>query len=180
MACFICGNENASLCQYCSLNIACGAHYHLHRNHQLCYPVRIEQKPFIGRCLVATKDIEPGSLILEDWSASSGPKVRTNFYVKSKWRKITFNTKYSQNWYFCYFSSIWSSFQNEDCCIRCYTLKPDAFVQKCPKCQFNVCKNCISKDHGCTYLQNCQEKVWAHDYFLSNAFLFEVVYLFDG
>ena len=75
MACFICGNENASLCQYCSLSIACSAHYHLHRNHEMCYPISIANKPSIGRCLVTTRAIQPGEIILQDYSAASGPKV---------------------------------------------------------------------------------------------------------
>ena len=38
------------------------------------YPVNVEEKPGVGRCLVASRDIEPGELLLVDHSATIGPK----------------------------------------------------------------------------------------------------------
>ena len=41
-------------------------------------PFEVSTFPGIGRCLLATRDINPGELILEDFSCAAGPKEEAN------------------------------------------------------------------------------------------------------
>ena len=55
--CFLCGNENSFLCPHCQMVWVCAAHHDLHRAQDKCWPWTIVQKPGVGRCLVASRDI---------------------------------------------------------------------------------------------------------------------------
>jgi hypothetical protein len=64
------------MCQNCSITPVCDAHGHLHRDNELriCYPVEIVVRNGVGRCMVATRDIQPGELVMRDVSAALGPR----------------------------------------------------------------------------------------------------------
>ena len=60
-SCFLCSRTDCdSKCEHCGLVYFCGDdHKRLHRPEQLCFPFRIEVKEGVGRCMVATRDIQP-------------------------------------------------------------------------------------------------------------------------
>lgn len=78
--CFVCSNSNSFVCEHCHKVQLCRAHYAIHYNYDTrkCWPFRIDYKPGVGRCLVASRDIDAGELILTDASAASGLRGAAN------------------------------------------------------------------------------------------------------
>ena len=77
-ACFLCGVQDANTCIHCKMVSSCERHIAVHRIEDFCYPFTISSEEGRGRFLVATRDIQPGELILCD-----KPIVQTP-YTKSK------------------------------------------------------------------------------------------------
>lgn len=80
-ACFLCGSvESLSMCEKCGLCWFCGDHEAMHRTgeNKSCFPFKIERRRNVGRVVVASRDIQPGELILTDKAISHGPKERGN------------------------------------------------------------------------------------------------------
>ena len=49
-------------------------HASLHLREGLCLPYTVVVRPSVGRCVVATRDISAGELVLADFSVAAGPK----------------------------------------------------------------------------------------------------------
>ena len=63
--CFLCGSSSTSKCQDCKVWFCEDEHRTLHFDDQgQCYPYKVQNSPKIGRFLVATRDLEPGDLVL--------------------------------------------------------------------------------------------------------------------
>ena len=56
---------------------------HYDSDKKACWPFAISQKIGVGRCLVASRDISPGELILYDASVTSGPRQGKVLIYKS-------------------------------------------------------------------------------------------------
>ena len=67
------------LCQHCQNVAVCssndGYHGRIHRPEGLgqCLPIRVEQSPEVGRYLVATRDINPGEIVILDKAVLVAP-----------------------------------------------------------------------------------------------------------
>ena len=77
--CFICQYVEAELCPICKDKAFCRFHAknHILKNREgkfICAPVLLRQVEGVGRCLVASRDIGPGELVLLDEAAAWGPK----------------------------------------------------------------------------------------------------------
>merc|ERR1719474_888355 len=75
--CFLCGDPASSCCEWCGLVYYC-SHYHLSKHRpktsDRCLPFAIVASPDKGRYVVATRDIEPLELLIDDTAAAIGPK----------------------------------------------------------------------------------------------------------
>jgi len=71
--CFVCRQDSADLCQSCRLVWFCARHKELHRRGEYCFPVRVEERIGVGRCLVATRNIKRGELVLWEPTYVTGP-----------------------------------------------------------------------------------------------------------
>ena len=60
-----------------------GQHQALHEEEGRCLPFTVATREIVGRCAVATRDIQPGELIFRCWDA--GPQR------SSLWSCDTFN-----------------------------------------------------------------------------------------
>ena len=49
-------------------------HGSLHRLDGRCLPYAVVIRPDVGRCVIATRDISAGELVLADFSVAAGPK----------------------------------------------------------------------------------------------------------
>ena len=76
-SCFFCASSGPDLreCLDCAGVSYCSpAHLALHRPNQTCLPFKVEHgHPLKGRILVATRDVQPFELVVEDNSAAYGP-----------------------------------------------------------------------------------------------------------
>lgn len=75
--CFFCQKESSIQCSACNLSSCSSEHLVLHRPQELCLPFRIQYKEGVGRYIVATRDISPLEVILEDDPAVFGPNHDT-------------------------------------------------------------------------------------------------------
>ncbi len=66
--CFLCGEDaGCKICADCGSAAYCSeAHLKLHRPEQLCFPFRVDSREGVGRCLIATRDIQPMGKIIEE------------------------------------------------------------------------------------------------------------------
>ena len=81
--CFLCGPETSGLrleqCADCQLVWSCPDHARFHSGSGSggCFPFRVSVREGRGKCLVATRDIHPGELILRDKPIVESPYTRT-------------------------------------------------------------------------------------------------------
>ena len=76
--CFLCLKPCAELCSKCNEIPYCSPdHLEVHFDSNFCAPFRVLQKPNVGRFLIATRDIEPGELILKDKPVIFGPSFES-------------------------------------------------------------------------------------------------------
>lgn len=52
-------------------------HLAFHRMEKMCFPYRVEEKDGKGRCVIATRDIEPGELVLVDRPILLSPMMKS-------------------------------------------------------------------------------------------------------
>merc|ERR1719464_1973491 len=81
--CFLCQAPASEQCSQCKLVYYCSkAHYNLHRvtiqeddssSKEICLPYKTENRPGIGRVLIATRTIKPMELVLIDPGTVTGP-----------------------------------------------------------------------------------------------------------
>jgi len=77
-SCFLCGQPAQDRCAACGEVSYCSKfHLSKHRPGNTCLPFTIARCPDKGRYVVATRDIEPLEVIIEDQAASLGPKQLT-------------------------------------------------------------------------------------------------------
>jgi len=84
--CFLCGITTEHVCPDCGVD-ACPLHIQFHQargsQHSTlglstkCLPFRVIWKEGVGRCVIATKDIQPLQLILQDKPVVLGPNYET-------------------------------------------------------------------------------------------------------
>jgi len=72
-SCFFCGLDDCALCELCGLVGVCNKHARIHRPEQECMPFKVENQPGKGNFLVATRDIKPFQVVLQDEPAIIGP-----------------------------------------------------------------------------------------------------------
>ncbi|KAJ8923004.1 hypothetical protein NQ315_001552 [Exocentrus adspersus] len=75
--CAECGEKAELKCSACKLVAYCGKehqkkHWKVHKS--LCRPFEVTQEPEVGKCLVATRDLKPGDLILTESPIVFGPR----------------------------------------------------------------------------------------------------------
>jgi len=78
--CFLCGIKTDNRCPDCGI-FACPKHLPLHKGRNrktdkemLCLPYRVIWREDVGRCVVATRDIKPLELIIQDEAVVIGPQ----------------------------------------------------------------------------------------------------------
>ena len=74
--CYYCGEvrEDTTTCDLCDLQVTmCPDHAMVHRRFGQCLPFRVASMPGVGRCAVASRDIQPGEVILEDEAVMVAP-----------------------------------------------------------------------------------------------------------
>ena len=81
-ACFLCGAELGDLsggeeCPDCQLVWTCSDHANFHSADGRCFPFKVSVREGRGKCLVATRDIRPGELILRDKPILQSPYTKT-------------------------------------------------------------------------------------------------------
>ncbi|XP_050308455.1 SET domain-containing protein SmydA-8-like isoform X2 [Anthonomus grandis grandis] len=75
--CAECGNPAELKCSACKLVAYCGKEHqrkHWKEHKVLCRPFEIGEDPAIGKCLIATRDLQPGDLILTENPLVYGPR----------------------------------------------------------------------------------------------------------
>nr|XP_040573959.1 uncharacterized protein LOC121122947 [Lepeophtheirus salmonis] len=79
LECFICLTPSESFCDHCKIPYCSENHFQFHKSSHngSCLPFRAFYKPELGRYVVATRDIEPLEVILEDKAAVFGPNHDT-------------------------------------------------------------------------------------------------------
>ena len=77
MECFLCGAGGAGLCDECEIVAVCPAHRPAHRPASTCLPFTRVLLPGRGHCLVATRDLLPGELVLSELPAITAPYTRS-------------------------------------------------------------------------------------------------------
>ena len=80
-ACFLCGTQSPHLrverCAACQLVWSCRDHQRFHSRDGRCFPFKVSVREGRGKCLVATRDIQPGELILRDQPIVQSPYTKT-------------------------------------------------------------------------------------------------------
>ena len=85
-ACFLCGHSGPESCEPravvqqcsdCQLAWSCSDHAKFHSGDGRCFPFKVSVREGRGRCLVATRDIQPGELILRDKPIVQAPYTKT-------------------------------------------------------------------------------------------------------
>ena len=73
--CFFCHttSDKLEICAECENIYSCPKHLKIHKPGEQCLPFKVVIKKDIGRCVVATKNILAGEIVLEDKSAMVGP-----------------------------------------------------------------------------------------------------------
>jgi len=78
--CFLCGIKTDNTCPDCGI-FACPKHLPLHKGRNrktdkemICLPFRVIWREDVGRCVVATRDISPLELIIQDEAVVIGPQ----------------------------------------------------------------------------------------------------------
>merc|ERR1711962_1206868 len=77
-SCFWCFSSTAKQCDHCHLVAVCDDHWRLHRTEEegtgsVCFPIRVEEHPVLGRRLLAVRPIPMGSIVLTDLPSCLGP-----------------------------------------------------------------------------------------------------------
>ena len=74
--CFLCAKKSTFICEKCGLVAFCSeACQKVHRPENFCFPFMVEQRPEVGRFVVAVRDIEPLELVMWDNAACLGPRM---------------------------------------------------------------------------------------------------------
>ena len=74
--CFLCAKKSTFICEKCGLVAFCSeACQKVHRPENFCFPFMVEQRPGVGRFVVAVRDIEALELIMWDKAAALGPRM---------------------------------------------------------------------------------------------------------
>ena len=78
MFCYLCCRDISTTEFVCdkhdeSLHFCCELHYSYHRSHSRCLPWSVSSNTQYGRYLVASRDIAPGDLILQEECLCWGP-----------------------------------------------------------------------------------------------------------
>ena len=74
MNCYLCGKSAAPIeCQACHQAWFCSQEHleELHHPPQ-CFPIKVETSEVVGRYLVASRDLAPLDLVLNDFASPSG------------------------------------------------------------------------------------------------------------
>ncbi|XP_066261852.1 SET domain-containing protein SmydA-8-like [Euwallacea similis] len=75
--CAVCGEPAELKCSACKLVVYCGKDHqkqHWKEHKILCRPFEVLEDPECGKCLVATRDLQPGDLILTENPVIYGPR----------------------------------------------------------------------------------------------------------
>lgn len=90
--CFLCGHDRDLIsCPKCGQVAFCGPeHGSLHSDEELeeCYPYKVDHKEGVGRCLVATRQIEAGQLIFKETPLTVGPLHETKPVCLVCWKTV--------------------------------------------------------------------------------------------
>ena len=74
--CFLCAKKSTFICEKCGLVAFCSESCQkVHRPENFCFPFMVEQKPGVGRFVVAVRDIEALELVMWDNAAALGPRM---------------------------------------------------------------------------------------------------------
>ena len=84
--CFFCLEPAELVCETCRSVSFCGEeHYSLHKSSDGCLPYRLDSKDNIGRCMVATRDIQPGELIFRQGERLVCLVLNNNLAENKQW-----------------------------------------------------------------------------------------------
>ena len=74
MACFFCEKSAVDSCQTCGADYCSKGHLEVHKNRSGdCQPFQLQRREGVGRILVATRDVKPFEVVLEDVGVAWGP-----------------------------------------------------------------------------------------------------------
>ena len=162
--------------------------FHSNKYHYfffICTYFGISSPLWSGRCIVATRTIAPGEMILQDFSAASGPKqenccircyttardgsciITSELQVKVRYKGKKFGLVHTlaNIWWDCSSRPAQNHSYNSLIFTFWYMIRPhNSSIENCHKCHFKLCVNCTSKEHGCALLEheviNCRQNVW--------------------
>jgi len=76
-SCFLCESPAALKCVHCPTEACSEEHLAVHRPKDYCFPFKVMRRPEVGRYVVATRDVAPSEIILEENPAVFGPEHDT-------------------------------------------------------------------------------------------------------